>query len=190
MTGRIGASSVVRVLDAVARPISISMAVISAAGVVAIMALMIADVLMRTITGASIRGAYEIIVTVLVVVIFMGAPYGERSGANVRVTILTDRLKGVAKRMMHMLSSLIILAITTWIAIAVIGEAQSSFESNEMTLGVVSFPLWPAKAAMAVGLTFLAVEALINVLRSAAGENTGLTRTSEPTLEEVHHHGN
>lgn len=179
---RTGSAGLVRALDAIAAPVSLGMAVISAAGVVLIMMIMVLDVVMRTSTGASIRGAYEIIVTILVVVVFMGAPYAERSGANVKVTILTDRLRGSSKRVVHSLASVIILGISGWLAIAVIGDAQASFASNEMTLGVVSFPMWPAKAAIAVGLTFLAVEATINVVRSIAGASDGLVADAADAL--------
>ena len=51
-----------------------------------------------------------------------------------------------------------------------------------MTLGVVSFPMWPAKAAIAVGLTFLAVEATINVVRSIAGASDGLVANAADAL--------
>lgn len=155
--------------DRIVGLVSAVLAVVAALCTLAMMLVMVADVVARTTTGGSIPGAYEVTTTLLVMVVFLGIGYAERSGTNVRVSLATDRLPSRVAQAMRVLGGVVSLVVIVWFAYATWDAFSTSVERGEFSQGIVDFPLWPAKLVIAVGYTVLSLEVLLGIWRHITG---------------------
>jgi TRAP-type C4-dicarboxylate transport system permease small subunit len=153
-------------IDAVVRRLSAALALVAAICGAFVMLLMSLDVINRMATGGSIRGAFEAVEMLLVLMVFLGIAYAERSGAHVRVRLMTAKMPPMVAEVTRLLGNLVALGIVAWMAYETVILAQRSVATGEFRMGLVSFPIWPGRVAVAVGLTLLTLELALTVGRS------------------------
>lgn len=172
-----------RIFDTVVHRVSQVLGVTSAVGVVLIMTAITATVVARATTGRSIQGSYELVETVMVVVAFLGLAYAERDNSHVRVTLVTNRVSPLIRRVMMTMGNLACLVVVIVMARASWGEAFSSWNRGEVRQGLADFPLWPARFALALGLTALALELAVTVYRTVRGSDDRLKPEKNEELD-------
>jgi len=64
-------------------------------------------------------------------------------------------------------------------------NALRSTQRGEISFGVITFPIWPAKIILAAGLILLTIQLVMDILRLACGLSDA--RPSEPE-EGLYHH--
>ena len=153
-------------IDAVVGRLSTVLAMFAAACGAAMMMLISMDVFNRVATGSSIRGAFEAVEMLLVLMVFLGIAYAERSGAHVRVRLFTARMPPRIAEMTRLFGNLIALGIVAFMAYQTGLAAQRSVASGEFRMGLVSFPIWPGRIAVATGLALLTLEFGLTVGRA------------------------
>lgn len=131
----------------------------------AMMATMIADVGNRVLGRGSLAGAYELAAMLLVMVVFLGFAYAERTETNVRVTLATSKMSRPVARVLRLVGGLVSTAVVALFARATWDQALVSMDRGEFTQGIVDFPIWPTKLIIAVGFTFLTVECILGMWR-------------------------
>jgi len=140
---------------------------ISVAGVaiLAITVLGAADVMSTALLGQPIAGVYESTQTLMVLVVFLSLGFLQTSNGNIAVDILTSRFSRKARAVQFAAAELLgfvffaLLAWQGWIF------AVDSFNINEYSAGLVRFPLYPAKFALAIGAAMTAISCVARVLR-------------------------
>jgi TRAP-type transport system small permease protein len=135
--------------------ISLTAAVLAAASGVVLMIAVVADVATRTATGGSLPGMVDVAESMLVVMTYLGLAYGERTGQQIRTSVLTDRCPpGVAfaLRTGSMVAMFLVVAWLTW---ASVGRAVESTTSREYRFGLIHWPLYPARIVVALGFAAL-----------------------------------
>lgn len=145
--------------------ISSFFATISVACVLLLMTIMIADILTRTITGGALAGGIEIAQTLLVAIVFFGIAYAERHGDNVRVQLLGSRLSPRSHALMAAVGTFVAFGMAAWFSYATYLEARHSLAINEYQIGLVQYPLWPARLVIFVGFLVLTLEFLASFIR-------------------------
>lgn len=153
-------------VDGIVKRVSSTCALLAAACGAGVMILMSLDVFNRLFTGQSIRGAFEMVETLMVFLVFLGIAHAERTDAHVRVRLVTGRLPPMAAEITRSFGNAMALGIVVWMAWATTGVAQSSVARGEFRMGLVNFPIWPARIVVAVGLWLLSVELLLTVSKS------------------------
>ncbi|HSV17729.1 MAG TPA: TRAP transporter small permease [Casimicrobiaceae bacterium] len=151
--------SILRWIDRITR----GLAVVAGVLVALIMLVTCLDVLSRTAVNRSIQGASELVVLFLVALVFLGLAGAQASGSNFSVTILVRLLSRKARR--------VISAMTTLIALVAVGfltwfswtRAIASVAAREESYGVIPFPVWPSRLIIAIGLTMLVVQLLVEL---------------------------
>ena len=148
------------------------LAIIAGLLIALIMVLTCIDVASRTIFNRSLQGASELIILFLVALVFLGFAGAEAKGANFSVTILVRTLSRRTQVLLKILTtivSLVAIGTLTWFSWT---RAIASMASGEQSYGVISFPVWPSRLVIAVGLTMLVVQLLIELVhpRPAPGE--------------------
>jgi TRAP-type C4-dicarboxylate transport system permease small subunit len=133
--------------------------------------LVTAEVILRGATGESIRGLFEIAELGLVMVVFLGFSQAEVDGTHVRVTLLTDRLSPATARRLRGVALLVCAVFLAWMGWELIQRAIESFETGEFRTGLLSFPVWPSRAFIALGVSFLAIVMLVKGLILAGGRD-------------------
>lgn len=145
------------------------MAAISTIGVLLIMCIMIADILVRTLTGRSLPGAFELIESLIILIVFAGLAHAEQMGTHVRFTFLSQRLPRLAAISVKVVGSAVAVLIGLWLIGATGSEAWDSWTGNEYQSGLLNFPLWPARLVIVLGFIVLTAQ-LVSRLRDEISE--------------------
>lgn len=145
-----------------------------------IMVLMAVDVGYRNLFNQSIAGTFEVVEVALVLAVFLGMATAERSGAAVRVTLFTAMLPPRGAAVVRLIGLLVSLGIVVWFAYASIDKALHSFAIGEYKRGIISFPMWPGRAVIALGFSMLALELTVGVLRRLIALSDGPQAVEAP----------
>jgi len=136
-----------------------------------------ADVISGNLLNNPIAGTHEIIETLMVASAFLAMAYAQAQGGHIRVDLITSRLP-VTARVVCGLSSHLLTALL-FIGIAWFGwdSVIQSIHSGEFSAGSLPVPIWPARAALAVGATLMVVQSLEDLRRdlmiAVFGESAG-----------------
>ena len=153
-------------------------AIAAALCVVAMMGMTVADVTSRTITGRSVPGAQEISEQLVVALVFLGMAYAFYRREHVAVTICTLALPVRPRAAVRLLGRVIMLGLVGWMIWMTGEEAWRSYSQGEFRFGLLQLPVWPARAAIPLGLAAFALQVLSDMgdrlidLRQARGERT------------------
>lgn len=136
------------------------------------------DVVARALMGRAVPGLFEMSELSMVMVVFMGLGLTLIDDAHIRVTMLTDRLPHQWSRIatgMSWLFAALTFAMLAWPSSV---EAAYSLSIREFRWGAVQMPIWWAKIAVAAGLWFAAIQALVHALLVASGARQNQTHTN------------
>lgn len=144
-------------------------AILAALGVVVMLWAIVADVGVRNLTGGSLPGMIEIGETMVVLVIFLGMMQAGVSGEHITITLVTGRLSQGVRRRIQTFAWIVSALILGWMAYATILRAGASFSGQESRFGILSWPIWPARIVIAVGVVSMLLAAIWNVVRLLQG---------------------
>jgi TRAP-type C4-dicarboxylate transport system permease small subunit len=156
-------------MDELAERLSRVLALASSISVLAITIAIVIDVVGRYLWSAPLSGASEFAVTALVAVVFLGLARSQRTGGNFRVDLLIRVLPQSVARTLEILWRVVAafcIGILSWLAIR---EAIHSTATGEATFGTVVFPVWPARIILAIGLSFLLLQLVVEIVRIGMG---------------------
>ena len=118
-----------------------------------------------TFIGQPIPGALELAELLMVLVVFLALPDAEKYGKQIRIDLLTSRMPKSVSEALALLGAVLSAAFYAAMAWQAWRLFNDSWAIREHTAGLVKFPVFPAKALFAVGVTLVAVVAAHNVLR-------------------------
>lgn len=148
---------VVKVLDVLGVAIAGSL-------VVLLMLLSVFDVGMRQVGSQGVTGTIEWTEVVLVIMVFAGMAPAESSGAHIRTPLVTNRLPDKWAHGVRAAAQVMAAAYVAWLANQAFLEAKVAIDINELKIGVVEVPVWPAKLGIGIGLVALCVVMLCRIL--------------------------
>ena len=124
------------------------------------------DVGYRYIFGPSLSGFIEYSEVGLVVAVFLGMGVAMSDRVHIYTPVLTSRLSPVVADRVRLFG-----LVTVWLLVAVLvfgttRVALESFSVREFRFGLVEVAIWPAKAAVALGLAALLLEVSIQLLEA------------------------
>ena len=143
----------------------IALGAISGAIVFCIMWLIDANALMRKFFNAPVPGTLEITEAALVLIIFLGLAVTQHRRGHIRVTLLTRRMSLGARNALFILAMLIGAGLTAWFAYAAYTYALRAYKIDEMEWGVITFVVWPIKAAISIGWGLLSFQFFLDAIR-------------------------
>lgn len=147
-------------------------AALNVLGVSLIMVLMVmvcADVATRTLTGGSVRGLYELAEVVLVFAVFFAVPWTQRQKGHVVVDVALNQMPAKVRRAVETASLFAFMCVSALLFWASALEAVSSTQQLQTTAGVVPWPTWPARIAIAVSFFFLTVRIFLQLAQKMRG---------------------
>lgn len=145
--------------------LSRGLALLAGAIILLLLAVTLTDAGMRNLGDSSIRGVLEWSETLLVVVIFLGLPYTMHVGGHVAIDSMVQRMPAGLRGPAILLGYIATLPVLVWTTKATIAAAIASFQSQEVRMGMVEIPLWPARSAVALGAFLLTLEISIELYR-------------------------
>lgn len=131
----------------------------------AMMLLVVAEVLLRSLFRFPIPGTIEMVEVMLVIVLFSGMAAMELTKGHVRVTILTDKFPAVVRRGTLAMADLAAFGAVLIIAWQSLLHAQFLASSGYQS-GMLKVPLWPFSAATSLFTLIFALAILINFIES------------------------
>lgn len=122
------------------------------------------DVGSRALLAHSLPGASEVAILLLIALVFLGFAGAEARGENFTVTILLQALDGRWRHRLKTLAALASLATVGLMAWFSWTRAIASTIAAEVSYGSITFPVWPSKLLIALGLTMLALQLIASLL--------------------------
>lgn len=142
------------------RTLSICFAIAAALCVVGMMGLTVIDVANRSVTGRSVPGAQEISEQLIVALVFLGMAFAYYRKEHVAVTMCTRALPIRTRGPVRLLGRCVLLGLVFWLIWATGHEALRSYAQGEFRFGLLQVPVWPARAAIPIGLAALALQVM------------------------------
>lgn len=176
MPDRVGPDPAGRILDAV-DTLSMWGAWASAACILSILGLIVAEVLSRNFFNISIYFAWEFSAYLMGAAFLMGAGYALRAGAQIRVNVLLENVPRPVARFFDLFSTvcgIVVGAYLTWALgemtwLSWVRESRSP-EKSELLRWIVQFPL----ALGSLLFTLQVIARLGRLLRGEPGEDASL----------------
>lgn len=152
----------------VVHAVSEGAAVVAALVAGAIMLGIVIDVLFRTIFGGSVHGLLELVETFMVLVVYLGLAQAERTKTHVRMELLTGSLPVRIRLIIRSLAMLVATAGSGLFAYASFLRAVDSVQILEVRVGLLNFPIWPARIIVVVGFVLLLLESISRLYENLA----------------------
>ncbi len=145
------------------RSLSVFFAVMGGVGVMALMAIINADVIGRGGFGTPVPATAEIVSAAIVAIVFLQLPQATAAGRNVRSDMLLSRLRARSERSGDWVDAFHHLVGTIMLAILMryVGpEILESIEGNETVglYGIFTMPRWPFVTCVLVGCALSLVQ--------------------------------
>ncbi len=156
--------NILSIFAAVSKGVRSSLGILGSIGVFLMVATIVPDVLGRYLFNHPIMGVLEFNELLIVAVVFLPLARIQAKRANVRVGVLVSRLPARLKPASDLYAWLIGFAFYAWMAKATTIAAIRSIKLGEFSMGLVEFPLWPGKVAMALGVSLLCVQLAVDIV--------------------------
>lgn len=143
-------------------------AVISSLAIFVMLFIVLANVFVRAGSGNAFPAVFEMTEALVVVATFAGLSQAEYLGSHIKVELLTDRLRPVARGRVRWVGRVGAAIFVTWVAIECTERAWKSTQIGEFQQGLANWPIWPTRIILAAGLwlsVIVTVGAVITALR-------------------------
>jgi TRAP-type C4-dicarboxylate transport system permease small subunit len=117
---------------------------------------------------------------------FTGLAYAWRDGAHIRMDLVIAQFHGVSRRILEALALLVMLTVTIYIAWHTTDMTIVSWQTNDVSQGLLPIPLWIPQSAMALGSVMLMLaiaESLFDALFTAAPVAGSAIANSSPNKD-------
>jgi TRAP-type C4-dicarboxylate transport system permease small subunit len=123
----------------------------------------VTDVVRRTLTGRSIPGMVELVETFMALEVFLGLAHAEAEGVHVRMSLVTNLMAFRIRRLLKTFGMAVCILGSVWFAWGSTLRAIEATSVSEVKPGLLRFPVWPARWAIAFGFAVLVVEYVARV---------------------------
>jgi TRAP-type C4-dicarboxylate transport system permease small subunit len=146
------------------RWITLPLGSMSGAIVFALMVLTVLDIVLRKMSGQGVAGVIEYSEVFLVAGVFFAFAAAQVEGFHVSTSVLTSRMPTAARRVVEAMGALMGAIIVGIMAYVATQAAWVSFVTGEYRFGLAEVVVWPARAAVALGLWLYLIEYAGNAL--------------------------
>jgi TRAP-type mannitol/chloroaromatic compound transport system permease small subunit len=140
------------------------MVLLGSVGMLASMAICVADVIGTNFFDWPVPGTLEFTESTMVLIVFGALAFTQEKRGHIRVEILHARFGPRVQSLLDMLTHLVALAFFVLLAWYSFGELSYSWEIGEATMGTIRFPLYPARVLLSVGAVLLILQLALDVV--------------------------
>lgn len=116
------------------------------------------DVFGRYFFGKPTLIAVEISGYLLVGLVFLGLVYTAHVDRNIKVELLTDRLRPRVRKQLHDVVTIFSILFSAWLAWFTLGPVMMDFALGTTSLTGTAIPIWMPSALIPLGFALLAVK--------------------------------
>lgn len=143
-------------------------------GMLMSMFLGVADIVGTQVMGVAVPGPYELTESNMVLIVFGALAYAQIRRAHIRVELVYMRMGPRVQAAMDVFADIAAIVFFSLLLWQAYNEALYSYDINERTVGLIRFPLYPARAILAAGTALLivrlALDLIIDLRRVWTGE--------------------
>lgn len=144
-----------------------------------IIGLLVVSQIVGRMIGIQLPSADEFAGYSLAATSFLGLAYSFRKGSHIRVTLLTDRLSKQVQRLMLVLALTFALVMIAFLTYNGTQMVMQSVEYNEMSSGLLRYPLWIPQSFMALGVGLFTLAILEDLVRVLRGQEPNFVKNKE-----------
>jgi TRAP-type C4-dicarboxylate transport system permease small subunit len=129
-----------------------------------------ADIVGTKFFNYPIPGTFEATEALMVLTVFLSLAHVQARRDHIAIDLVVSRLSANARRALELgarLLTLGVFAVMGWQGWAL---GLASVRDREYASGIVQFPVYPSKLALAVGVTLLVLQALLDVVGALRGD--------------------
>lgn len=160
-------------LSKIVERIAFFILLIGGAGMLASVFLGTADVIGTQFLRTPVPGALELTESTMVLIVFGALAYSQIRRAHIRVELVYTKVGPRARVAMDILAELAALVYFALLAWQSFGEAVFSWTIDEATVGLVRFPLYPARWILVAGTVLLILQLLLDLFQDLRRLKTG-----------------
>ena len=132
-------------------------------GIILVMMMLITvDVFMRYVFNRPLESGIELVQFLFIGVVYFGISFVQAIKGHIRIDFLTQKFPETVNRKLESAGYVIALFIVALIFWTTRAEAWSAYVTGDYSMGIIPYPLWPAKSAVAFGFFLLWIRLLID----------------------------
>lgn len=140
---------------------------LAGASLLAMMLLGAIDIIGTKFFSRPVPGAYEATEALLVLTVFLALAHAQAFRQHIAVDLVVERLGPTARLALHVLAQALTLGVFAVIAWRGWVLGLRSLAIREYASGIIPFPVYPSKLALAVGATLMALQSLLDLVGAA-----------------------
>lgn len=111
-----------------------------------------------------IPATFEFMGAMMVVTVFLAVSYAQHERRHIRVELLVRRLPAFGRKLTDVIQYALATILFGLIARYGWAAAIHAFNVGEYSTGLINFPLWPARFALAIGVTLMTIQCFFDML--------------------------
>ena len=140
----------------------------------------VADIVGTQVLLIPVPGPRELTESTMVLIVFGALAYAQIRRSNIRVELVYFQMPPRVRAVMDVITDLAAIAFYGLILQQAIGEAQYSLQINEATVGLIRFPLWPARFILAAGCALMILQLALHLIEDLIRIKTGEGLENDP----------
>ncbi|MDA0185850.1 MAG: TRAP transporter small permease [Proteobacteria bacterium] len=140
----------------------------------------VADIVGTQVLLIPVPGPRELTESTMVLIVFGALAYAQIRRSHIRVELVYFQMPPRVRAVMDVITDLAAIAFYGLILQQAIGEAQYSLQINEATVGLIRFPLWPARFILAAGCALMILQLTLHLIEDLIRIKTGAGLENDP----------
>lgn len=153
-----------RWLSEIVRRLAVFMVLLGSLGMLASMAICVADVIGTNFFDWPVPGTLEFTESTMVLIVFGALAFTQEKRSHIRVEILYGLFGPRVQSFLDFVTHLVALVFFCLLAWYSFGELAYSWQIDESTMGTIRFPLYPARMLLSAGAVLLVVQLALDVI--------------------------
>src|SRR5947208_11453093 len=147
--------------------LAVGMVLLGSLGMMASMAICVADVIGTDFFDWPVPGALELTESTMVLIVFGALAFTQEKRGHIRVEILHGFMGPRAKSFLDLVTHFLALVFFVLLAWESFGELSYSWEIKESTMGTIRFPLYPPRLLLSLASFLLIAQLVLDVMAAA-----------------------
>jgi len=157
---------------------------IVAGSILAMAALMSANVVGTLVFGRGIAGTYEITEMLIILITFIGIGYAARNARHISMSAIYDQLSGRLRKALLILICLGTAALMFYFAYKSI-DYVAVLKGRGRVSASLRIPMWTIYLALPIGFTLAGIQYLLTIARNLMSDDIYRSFTERETYSEV-----
>lgn len=176
-----------KLISRIVERLALVVLLIGGLGMLFSMFLGVADVVGTQVLLIPVPGPRELTESTMVLIVFGALAYAQIRRAHIRVELVYFQMPPRVRAVMDVITDLAAIAFFGLILSEAISEAQYSLQIGEATVGLIRFPLWPARFILAAGCALMIVQLVLHLIEDVIRVKSGKGLHNDPLsiLQEV-----